>query len=377
MSAAALLAWVDSRRPRPARKTEPWACLVRRSGPPIWVELHGSGPGGSWTDADDALPGLVREALFGKPRGAAPPWQILAARLVAQRLAPLADHLGGGADLPAVRHLIVLPGSSMAGVPVEALTNRHSISYAPSGTMFAWLRQQEREAARRRNPATAPQLLVLGDPVFQPLKRGQAEGTRAAAESPDPLPGTRWEATEIAALFPRSKMLLGSEASEQRLEELAAAGQLREYRFLHLATHAALDDRRPLQSALLLARDRLPDPVEQVLRGQRIYDGRLTAEQILGSWSLDAELVTLSACQTGLGPHSGSEGYLGFSQALFLSGARSLVLSLWEVDDRATALLMERFYHNLLGKRPGLDHPLPKAAALQEARDWLRHLPPR
>jgi CHAT domain-containing protein len=112
-----------------------------------------------------------------------------------------------------------------------------------------------------------------------------------------------------------------------------------------------------------------------VLAGKKAYDGRLTADQILQSWKLDADLVTFSACQTGLGRQGGGDGYIGFAQALFLAGARSLVLSLWEVDDRATALLMVRFYQNLLGKREGLAKPLPKAEALAEAKRWLRGLP--
>src|SRR5439155_3907559 len=93
------------------------------------------------------------------------------------------------------------------------------------------------------------------------------------------------------------------------------------------------------------------------------------------SRQLDADLVTLSACQTALGKYSGGEGYLGFSQALFLAGARSLALSLWKVDDTATALLMTRFYENLLGARAGLTAALPKAQALAEAKSWLRGLP--
>src|SRR5205807_1397707 len=68
------------------------------------------------------------------------------------------------------------------------------------------------------------------------------------------------------------------------------------------------------------------------------------------------------------------EGYLGFAQALFLAGSRSLVLSLWKVDDRATALLMLRFYQNLLAGRADLPAPLSKAAALAEAKRWLREL---
>ena len=101
---------------------------------------------------------------------------------------------------------------------------------------------------------------------------------------------------------------------------------------------------------------------------------RVTGRRDDGYHLLDAELVTLSACQTGLGKYSGGEGYLGFSQALFLAGARSLVLSLWEVDDTATSLLMTRFYENLVGD--GAVKPMPKAEALAEAKRWLRGLGP-
>src|SRR5262249_46635676 len=103
-------------------------------------------------------------------------------------------------------------------------------------------------------------------------------------------------------------------------------------------------------------------------------DGRITAQQIVNTWELDADLVVLSACETGLGRPAGGEGYLGFTQALFAKGARSVVLSLWKVDDRATALLMARFYRNLLGRRPGLSAALPKAEALDEAGRWRRSL---
>jgi CHAT domain-containing protein len=83
-------------------------------------------------------------------------------------------------------------------------------------------------------------------------------------------------------------------------------------------------------------------------------------------------LVVLSACGSALGRAAAGEGYLGFAQPLFARGARSLVLSLWGVDDDATALLMARFYENLLGGRVGLSAALPKAEALAEAKAWLR-----
>jgi CHAT domain-containing protein len=118
----------------------------------------------------------------------------------------------------------------------------------------------------------------------------------------------------------------------------------------------------------------LPDPLEQVLNHQPAYDGRLVVREIQRSWELKAELVTLSACETALGRQAGGEGFVGFTQALLMSGARSVCLSLWKVDDKATALLMQRFYANLLGRHSGLSEPIPKAEALDQAKRWLRGL---
>src|SRR5262249_56993747 len=109
--------------------------------------------------------------------------------------------------------------------------------------------------------------------------------------------------------------------------------------------------------------------VAEILAGQHPCDGGITAAE-MRRWQLEAELVTLSACETGLGERLGGEGYLGFAQALFTAGARSVVLSLWEVDDPSTALLMSRFYQNVLGQRAGLAKPLAKAEALREAKQW-------
>src|SRR5262249_39164706 len=151
------------------------------------------------------------------------------------------------------------------------------------------------------------------------------------------------------------------------------SGRLGQYRYLHFATHGLANRAQAFESALLLAQDALPD-VTKRKEGERFYDGRLSANEVLEAWQLHGELVTLAACESGLGSRGGGEGLLGFSQAFLLAGARSVVLSLWKVDDTATALLMVRFYENLLGKRDGLDHPLPKAEALREAKHWLRSL---
>jgi CHAT domain-containing protein len=222
-------------------------------------------------------------------------------------------------------------------------------------------------------------IVVDNEPAPAALKRRREldkllASTRGPA--PRPLPGTRREVEALAALLPKDKvqLLLGSEASEQRLDQLAAAGKLKDYRLLHFATHGALDSATPARSALLLASDRLPDAEKQVREGKKVYTGRLAVGAVLG-WQLDADLVALSACETGLGRRAGGEGLLGFVQALVRAGARSVLVSLWPVDDAATALLMTRFYQNLLGKREGLKAPLGKAEALAEAKQWLRGLP--
>jgi CHAT domain-containing protein len=111
--------------------------------------------------------------------------------------------------------------------------------------------------------------------------------------------------------------------------------------------------------------------------GEPYLDGRLTAAEVLEYWKLDAELVTLSACESGLGRKGGGDGLLGFAQAFLLAGSRSVCLSLWPVDDTATALLMDRFYRNLLGKRADGAKPMSKTEALHEAKLWLRNVTAR
>ncbi|HEX8199062.1 MAG TPA: CHAT domain-containing protein, partial [Isosphaeraceae bacterium] len=186
----------------------------------------------------------------------------------------------------------------------------------------------------------------------------------------DRLPGTRREVEAIAALFPAGSVttVLGEQSRETTVQDLARSGRLKGFRYLHFATHGRSDQRGAYNAALILA----PDPDRSADPLAFDADGTITAEQIARTWELDADLVVLSACESGLGRAAGGEGYLGFAQPLFAKGARSLVLSLWKVDDDATALLMTRFYQNLLGTRPGLAAPVPKAEALAEAKAWLR-----
>jgi CHAT domain-containing protein len=201
---------------------------------------------------------------------------------------------------------------------------------------------------------------------------------RGGDEDFDPLPGTRYEVEALAQIFKSddrsTRILLSADASEPELGRLATSGELGKFGFIHLATHGVIDEDIPARSAVILTQTGLPDPLEQALNHKPIFDGRLSVREIQRGWEMQAELVTLSACETALGRDADGEGFVGFTQALLMSGTRSVCLSLWKVDDTATALLMQRFYANLLGRRAGLAGPMPKAEALREAKVWLRGL---
>ena len=175
---------------------------------------------------------------------------------------------------------------------------------------------------------------------------------------PNRLPGTRREARMIAGLLgaKQSLLLLGPDASERKLFEASKSGKLKQCRYVHLATHGFADSGRPEFSGLALAR----------VPADKDYDGILHMREVF-QLKLDADLVVLSACQTGLGKNLGGEGVVGLSTAFFFAGTPSLVMSLWNVPDAPTALLMHRFYSHLQAGKT-------KAAALREAKKWLRNL---
>jgi tetratricopeptide (TPR) repeat protein len=268
----------------------------------------------------------------------------------------------------------LLPGDVLLEYAGRRLKTPADIADPPKGEERVAIKLwREGKVLKGRVPAGKLGVVLDPRPLVEALKAWRAEGRWA------PLPGTRMEADCLTRLVGagRTTRLLGSAASEQKLEEMAASDKLKSFRLLHLATHSLANPASPLDIALALAQDRLPTPREQearVLVGKRPLEGRLTVDTILRTWRLDADLVTLSACQSGLGKETKGEGMLGFAQALLQKGARSVLLSRWKVDDSATALLMVRFYENLLGKRAGLKKPLPKAEALREAKGWLRGL---
>jgi CHAT domain-containing protein/tetratricopeptide (TPR) repeat protein len=392
-----------------------WGYVIRHDGPVTWERLRHPGDGddrdSSRTDhAPPSLAVLFRSALTDSSRLArgsgvddvagVPPAVKSEGRgraLFAERLVPLLTHLDG------VRNLVVVPSGELLGVPVEALPlddgrplgERFAVSYAPSATIYTWLREKDK-GRRAWDVSTA--ILLLGDPPFTDaqssqmkdalasipnapdavLQRSAVSGNLEALEMLPRLPATRQEVEDLSKLSRHSTVLLGPDASEQRLVAMARSGELAGYRLVHLATHAWVNPEHPEESSLFLSRVDLPNPLEAVEKGERIYDSRLTAREILQEWKLDADLVTLSGCQTALGRRVAGEGYIGFAHAFLQAGARSLLLSLWPVEDQATSLLMQRFYGNLFGHaRAGRvensdDRPMTKRDALREAKMWLR-----
>ena len=140
-----------------------------------------------------------------------------------------------------------------------------------------------------------------------------------------------------------------------------------------------IDEAVPERSAAILTQTGLPDPLEQVLHQKPVFDGRLSVREIQHAWDLKAELVTLSACETALGRESGGEGFVGFTQALLMSGARSVCVSLWKVDDTATnPLLMTRFLPRICLEKASpwfVQAHAPRPRRLSRGEElWLRSL---
>ena len=381
-----------------------WGYVLRRTGPVRWARIDAPAEpsAGSQPVPSPASVGSRYRDALASPDSDSTDCATQARALWTARIQPLEGALHG------VHELIVIPSGAMVATPIETLLDAeghhmgdlYSISYAPSATIYTWLHER---AVHLETGGTRPVLLV-GDPPFTEGQKAQMvnaggadDGPHAEAMAPpsrsvllsavrgnrealsflDRLPYTRTEVAGIAELNPAATVLLGQEATEQALVSMASSGELRKYGTIHLATHALVDDERPECSALILSQVDLPDPLQAAMSGQRIYDGLITAEEILREWRLDADLVTLSGCETGLGKQISGEGLVGFSHAFIQVGARNLLVSLWPVNDKATSLLITRFYQNSStafrdGRRVEEAPRMTKPQALQEAKAWLR-----
>ena len=276
--------------------------------------------------ARSAVEATIQKALgqLQRPNLAAPELESSADLL----LGPLALN----ARLP--KSLIIIPSGVLYYFPFEVLplgTNGEPlarlcrVSYMPSATMLT----NSRSLPTR---ATRPRLLALGDPVYRENQAGDAQRSAAMVgiQNLGNLPHTRTEITAIRSQFGRfhSTLLLGNEATEMNFK-----GQdLSRYSIIHLATHGWLDANSPSGSGLVLGMD----------SGSQ-DDGVLQVREIF-QLPLKSSLVTLSACQSALGKLTTGEGMVGVTRAFFYAGAESIVASLWNVNDEATAKFMSAFY---------------------------------
>ena len=234
-------------------------------------------------------------------------WEALAERLHARLWRPLQDLVGDSRRLLIVPHGVLhyLPFAALRGGDGRPLLERHAPRFLPSASVLRFLR-----APASRGGA----LLSLGNPDLGDPRLD----LKFAAE----------EAEAVSRLFPDARLLTRGEASETRFRALAPG-----FRRLHLASHGKFRAETPLASGLYLAGDAENDGVLSV--------GELYALR------LDADLVALSACETGLGKVVNGDDVVGLNRGFLYAGARAIVASLWRVDDRATASLMRDFYRNL------------------------------
>jgi hypothetical protein len=273
-----------------------------------------------------------------------------------------------------VSRLVIVPDGALHHVPWDALrlgdgrylAERYAVSVAPSAGVVAtlWSRAGERAAPRVRGVSA----LAFGDPAFarDPGDRADAspqsvaaETYRSAFDSSGGLPRLRASADEarlVARYAPRSVVRLREAASAAFLRHAA----LKEFRIIHFATHALVDERSAARTALALA----PGDGESGFVGP----GDLAALR------LDADLVVLSACRTARGRVVEGEGVQGLTAPLLQAGARSVVATRWRIGDRSTVAFVDDFYRGLARGLPvGEALRAAKVAAMRRnapAREW-------
>jgi CHAT domain-containing protein/Tfp pilus assembly protein PilF len=278
------------------------------------------------------------------------------------------------------KRLVIVPDGVLSYVPFSTLAlnnqpliNQHELVNLPSSSSIALIRQE----TQNRKPAPKA-LAILADPIFsaddprlktpqkQPisptnpdlnqlalnratktLKKSRAVGNNNQFMR---LPGTRQEAQAILALLPKTEIIAAFD--EQASLNLAIDPQLSQYRIIHLATHGVFNGEDPAYSGIILSLvDAKGTPINGFLRLNEIFN-----------LNLPAELVVLSACETGLGKEIKGEGLVGLTRGFMYAGSPRVLVSLWQVDDQATAEMMTRFYKLVLEKK------LPPVQALREAQ---------
>ena len=215
--------------------------------------------------------------------------------------------------LVTTRQLLIVPHGVLHYLPFSALqsgtenlVDRYSIRHLPSASVMQFLKDRQTQKSQA--------VLAFGNPDL-----GKPEYDLKFAQE---------EAVAIAKGFPQAKVLVRKEATKTALKNLGP-----QFSYLHFATHGKFDPDAPLNSGLLLASDAQSN-------------GFLSLGELY-SLRLNADLVTLSACETGLGKISNGDDVVGLARGFLYAGSNAIVASLWEVDDAATSFLMTEFYANL------------------------------
>jgi CHAT domain-containing protein len=256
-------------------------------------------------------------------------------------IAPIADLLPTDPNARVIfipqESLFLLPFPALRDTAGQYLIEKHTILTAPAIDVLTLTnRQHQQLAAKYPEPPQGKEVLVVGNPTMPILEKSGEKAYRLAS-----LPASEEEAKEIARLL-NTQAIVGDRATKVNILQ-----QLPSARLIHLATHGLLDDIKELgvPGAIALA----PSAND---------DGFLTAGEIL-KLKLNAELVVLSACDTGQGKVTG-DGVIGLSRSLIVAGVPSTVVSLWAVPDVASSQLMTEFYRHLASNPD-------KAQALRQA----------
>ncbi|MBX2865344.1 MAG: CHAT domain-containing protein, partial [Leptolyngbyaceae cyanobacterium MAG.088] len=242
------------------------------------------------------------------------PWKDLHQLLIA----PIVDLLPSNPDekvffIPQ-EQLFLVPFSALQADDTSYLIEHHTILTAPAIQVLQGARTQADDLFQTGN------MLIVGDPSPMPANL-------------QPLPYAQNEAKQIADLL-NTQAMIGARATEPNVQQALSSARL-----IHLATHGFFNETNPLEGSLAFA------PVDTNNPGPE-SDGFLTAAEILES-QLNADLVVLSACDTGRGQITG-DGVVGLSRSFLAAGAPSVMVSLWQVPDEATSAMMVSFYKQLL-----------------------------
>ena len=365
-----------------ALRTEGWLYVLRRTGEIAWVPLPRL-EGGDVARMRQAWRRTWRAVFWPLPVDPDPEVRADQRSLSRRYFDPALPYLTG------IDHLIIegaiVPYESMVGPDGRMVGDVFDTTYVPSALVASllaerWAREPERElrsilafSAEPAGPVIENlERLATFSGGGRDLRRCRKSFTRSET-SLDALPSLPYagaEAARIARKFPEAVVVQGPLGVERRLRELEDGGRLGRFDVVHFAGHS-LSDGSPELCALALA--------EQDATEAPANDGVLDVEEILLGWELDAGLLTLSGCETARAAGAERGEVLGFTAALLASGARSVLSSFWPVDDRATALLMDRFYENVTGRYADLRMeqrgvPMPLARALREAKAYLRQL---